>query len=123
MKKQYLKYITALLLFGSNGIVAAVFMQTKQNLNLSSIWQNLFPILVLGIVNTGIGCYFYFSSITKLPAGSVAICGYLEPLSALVFSALFLREQLSCVQLLGAVLIIGGAMYGELFGKKKGHRE
>lgn len=103
-------------------LTVAVFMQTKQSLSLPSVWQNLFPVLVLGIVNTGIGCYFYFSSITKLPAGSVAICGYLEPLSALIFSSFFLREHLTGIQLLGAVLIIGGAMYGELMGKKKSHR-
>lgn len=103
-------------------LTVAAFMQTKQSLSLPSVWQNLFPVLILGIVNTGIGCYFYFSSITKLPAGSVAICGYLEPLSALIFSAFFLREHLTGIQLLGAVLIIGGAMYGELMGKKKSHR-
>lgn len=103
-------------------LTVAVFMQTKQSLSLPSVWQNLFPVLVLGIVNTGIGCYFYFSSITNLPAASVSICGYVEPLSALIFSSLFLSEHLTAIQLFGAVLIIGGAMYGELMGKKKSHR-
>jgi len=40
--------------------------------------DNLAPILLLGIVNTGIGCYFYFSSIGHLPVQTVAILGYLE---------------------------------------------
>ena len=89
-------------------LTVAVFMQTRQRLYISSVFHNLFPVLFLGIVNTGIGCYFYFSSIGRLPAGSVAVCGYLEPLSALIFSAFFLRERLSAVQLLGAVRILGG---------------
>ncbi|MEY8634978.1 MULTISPECIES: EamA family transporter [Anaerostipes] len=49
------------------------------------------------------------------------LCGYLEPLSALIFSAFFLRERLSAVQLLGAVLILGGAVASELLQKKNRH--
>jgi len=95
-------------------LTVAVFVQTKQGLPISSVMQNIFPILFLGVVNTGIGCYLYFSSIQQLPAASVAICGYLEPLSALIFAALFLQERLSAIQILGAVFIIGGAALGEL---------
>ena len=53
-------------------------------------------ILVLGLVNTGIGCYLYFSALSKLPVQTVAVCGYLEPLSAVVFSALLLGEKSTC---------------------------
>ena len=38
------------------------------------------PILVLGILNTGIACYLYFSGLGRLPVQSAAGCGYLEPL-------------------------------------------
>ncbi len=70
-------------------------------------------ILVLGIVNTGIGCYLYFSPLSRLPVQTVAICGYLEPLSAVVFSAILLNEQMTFIQIIGAACIIGGAMVGE----------
>ena len=50
---------------------------------------SIIPILVLGLINTGIGCYFYFSSIGKLKVQTVAVCGYLEPLSAVMFSVIF----------------------------------
>lgn len=76
---------------------------------------NLLPILFLGVVNTGVGCYLYFSSIHELPAQSVAICSYVDPLSALIFSAIILGERLSSVQILGAILILGGAAFGELY--------
>ena len=39
-------------------------------------------------------------------------------LTALIVSALFLGEKLGIVQLLGAVLILGGACLGELKLKK-----
>lgn len=96
-------------------LTVAIFIGFKQGFSVNIVDGNLFPILLLGVVNTGIGCYLYFSSIGKLPVQSVSILGYLEPLSALIFSALILGEQLSLVQMGGAVLILGGAAYGELF--------
>jgi drug/metabolite transporter (DMT)-like permease len=44
----------------------------------------------------------------------VAVCGYLEPLSAVVLSAVFLKETLMPIQIAGAVLIIGGAVFAEM---------
>jgi drug/metabolite transporter (DMT)-like permease len=80
---------------------------------------NIIPIVWLGVVNTGIACYLYFSSIHELPAQSVAICSYIDPLSALIFSAIMLNEQLSAVQIVGAILILGGAAFSELYHYKK----
>jgi drug/metabolite transporter (DMT)-like permease len=100
-------------------ITVAVFIGLKQGFSVHIAPGNLIPILLLGIVNTGIGCYFYFSSIGDLPVQTVAILGYLEPLSALFYSATLLGEALSSVQLIGAVLILGGAAFGELFRKKQ----
>jgi drug/metabolite transporter (DMT)-like permease len=99
-------------------ITVAIFLGLKQGFSIRIEPGSLVPILLLGIVNTGIGCYFYFSSIGDLPVQTVAICGYLEPLSALIFSAAFLGETLSFVQIIGAVLILGGAAFGELFHQK-----
>nr|WP_319396455.1 DMT family transporter [uncultured Desulfobacter sp.] len=98
-------------------LTVAVFLGLKQGFSISNIHENLVPILILGILNTGIGCYFYFSSIGNLSGQSVAICGYLEPLSALFFSTVLLGEKLKLVQIVGAVLILGGAAFGELFRK------
>jgi len=99
-------------------LTVAVFVGLKQGYSIHGLRENLLPILILGIVNTGIGCYFYFSSIGELPVHSVAIGGYLEPLSALLFSAALLGETLALVQIVGAVLILGGAALGEFFRAK-----
>ena len=71
-------------------------------------------IAMLGLVNTGLAYFLYFSGLQRLPAQSVALISYVDPVSALLFSALLLHEALTPLQLLGAVLIIGGAMVGEL---------
>ena len=104
-------------------LTVAVFMQIKQGIVIPSLMQNIVPVLILGIINTGIACYLYFSSIQQLPAGSVAICGYLEPLSALIFSAIILQERLTIIQILGAMCIIGGAALGEYFTYKSKIKE
>ena len=80
--------------------------------------ESILPIIILGLVNTGIGCYYYFTSIGKLPVQTVSILGYIEPLSALLFSAMLLGENLSPLQLVGAACILGGAALGELYKEK-----
>ncbi len=75
-------------------------------------------VAMLGVVNTGIGCLLDFSAVAKLPVQTVAVVGYLEPLSAVVFSAALLGEAITPVRLMGAALIIGGAIFCELAGKR-----
>ena len=95
-------------------LTVAIFVGIKQGYRMEIDTQSIIPILVLGLLNTGSGCYFYFSSIGNLPVQTVAICGYLEPLSAVVFSVIFLKETMLPIQIIGAVLIIGGAILGEI---------
>ncbi|MER2056372.1 MAG: EamA family transporter [Clostridia bacterium] len=45
---------------------------------------------------------------------SVAILSYIDPVSALLFSAVLLREPLSLLNVIGAVMIIGSAVVSEL---------
>ncbi len=69
---------------------------------------------MIGLINTGLAYLLYFSGLQKLPAQSVALISYVDPVSALLFSAVLLHETMSVTQMIGAVLIIGGAILGEL---------
>ena len=100
-------------------LTTAVFMGLKQGYSMPVTSADILPILTLGLLNTGIGCYLYFSSIGKLQVQTVAICGYLEPLSAVLFSVIFLKEVMLPFQIIGAALIIAGAMAGESVKKNK----
>ena len=95
-------------------LTVAVFIGIKQAFVIQIPDDAWLWILILGIVNTGIGCYLYSSPLSQLPIQTVAICGYLEPLSAVVFAAILLNERMTIVQIIGAVCIIGGTMVGEL---------
>ena len=93
-------------------LTVAVIVGVRQGITFGIAAENWPWILFLGLVNTGIGCYFYFSSIGALPVQTVAICGYLEPLSAVLFSVIILHETMPPPQVIGAVLIICGAILG-----------
>ena len=54
----------------------------------------------------------------KLPAQSVAVLSYIDPVSSLFISALVLHEHLTALGIFGAALIIGSALVSELGGKK-----
>ncbi|MEG0987389.1 MAG: DMT family transporter [Clostridium sp.] len=97
------------------GILVAPYVALMHNGPLSLGIEAILAIIFLGIVNSGLACFLYFSSIHELPAQTVALCSYIDPLSTLLFSALFLNERLSTVHAIGAVLILGGAALGEFF--------
>ena len=79
-------------------------------------------LIILGVVHTALALYLYFSSLKTLSAQSAALCSYIDPGSALVFSAIFLQDKLSTVQIVAAVLILGGALFGEMFSPNRAQR-
>jgi RarD protein len=87
----------------------SAFLIWRQGLSLEVAAGDWPAILVLGLLNTGFACWLYFSTIGKLPVQTVALCGYVEPLSAVLFSVLLLGETMSLWQTLGAMLIFSGA--------------
>lgn len=70
-------------------------------------------LIFLCLVNTGLACFMYFTSMNRLPARAVALFGYVDPVSALIFSAIFLGEKMGPLQILGAVLVFAGAAFGQ----------
>ena len=74
---------------------------------------------ILGIVHTGIAYALYFGGIRDVNAQTAAILSYLDPVLSILLSALILREQLDIFSIIGAVLILGSALYSELPGRKK----
>ncbi|MBQ2657113.1 MAG: EamA family transporter [Erysipelotrichaceae bacterium] len=76
-------------------------------------------VLVLGFLHTGVAYIFYFSSIDTLPAQSIAVLGYLEPVMNLLIGGLILHEKIGITGILGAVLIILASIGNELFADKE----
>ena len=74
-------------------------------------------IAVIGLLG-GISNLLYFTAIGRLPVQSVAVFGYLEPLSAVLMSVFILGESMMPLQIIGAVCIIGGALASETLGNR-----
>lgn len=70
--------------------------------------------LMLGLVHTGFAYCLYLDNLGKLPVHSVAVLGYLEPVVSVLCSALILKEHMTVLGWIGAVLIIGAAAASEL---------
>lgn len=71
-------------------------------------------LLIVGVVHTGIVYILFFSAINKLPAQTSAILSYIDPVTAILLSALFLRQAMGAVQIIGTVLILGSAMFNNI---------
>lgn len=79
----------------------------------------LLMLLIVGVVHTGAAYAMYFGSMSSLPAQTLAIFSYIDPVVAVILSALFLKEDITVAAVIGAVLILGAALWGEMPEKEK----
>lgn len=70
--------------------------------------------LVVGIVHTGFAYVFYFGSMHSLKAQTIALFSYLDPIFAILLSAVVLGEPLGMTSIIGAVLVLGSTLVSEL---------
>ena len=77
---------------------------------------------VVGIVHTGVAYWLYFGALGKLPSQTVALFSYIDPVIAIVLSALWLKEPMGWQGALGAALILGSTLAGELPLEKMGRK-
>ena len=75
-------------------------------------------VLMLGFLHTGVAYICYFSSINVLPAQSIAVLGYLEPVLNLLIGSLILHERIGIAGIVGAALIILASIGNELFADR-----
>lgn len=68
----------------------------------------------VGVLHTGIAYTLYFGAMNDLPAKTIAIFSYLDPVIAVILSSLLLQEKLTLWGVVGTVLILGSALYSEL---------
>jgi len=86
---------------------------------IGSSFSSLTPIAVLllvvvGIVHTGIAYQLYFSALTEMNPSTAALMSYIDPLSALLFSAVLLKENLLIGEQIGGGLMLLAAVLQEL---------
>ena len=76
-------------------------------------------LLVVGVVHTGVAYWLYFGAMGKVPAQTAALLSYLDPVVAILLSALVLGERMTLLTGLGALLVLGATMVSEMRGREK----
>ncbi len=107
-------YKTMVELFSASITIIPYILLREDITTVEFTWNALILLLVVGIVHTGFAYSLYFGSIEKLRAQTVACLSYIDPVSALVLSAVVLHESLSLWGIAGAVMIIVSSILGEL---------
>lgn len=81
-------------------------------------------LLTVGIVHTGFAYALYFGSMDRLSGQTVALFSYIDPIVAVMLSALVLKEKMGVTEIIGSVLVLGAAAAGEIdFGMLKKRRK
>ena len=75
-------------------------------------------LLILGTVYTGIAYALYFAAFSGLEAQEVSVLSYIDPVIAVICSAIVLTEPLTPAGIVGAVLIIGSSIVSEVLTQR-----
>lgn len=70
-------------------------------------------LLVVGVIHTGVAYALYFGSMKHLKAQTVALYSYIDPIVAIILSALFLHESMGILEGIGACMVLGATMISE----------
>lgn len=108
-------YDKTILQLGSAALVILPYLLLTQSTILPEMTSTQWAVLLLvGILHTGFAYTLYFGSMKNLKAHTIAVFSYLDPVIAILLSALLLQEPLSATNIIGTILILGSALYSEL---------
>ena len=80
--------------------------------------KSIIFLLIVCVIHTGVAYMLYFASLDGLSAQTCGILSYIDPAVAVIFSMTILQEGISVFGIIGAILIIGGAVLSEISIKK-----
>ncbi|MCY8939309.1 DMT family transporter [Peribacillus frigoritolerans] len=100
---------------GTTTILLMPYVFLTEGFGIFEVSSSSIPfILILGIINTGIGFWLFFSGMEKLKGQSIAMLSYVDPFVAILISAIILQEQMTIVQMLGGILLLGSTFVSEI---------
>ena len=76
-------------------------------------------LLLVSLTHTAIPYAMYFGAMVRLPAQTIALLSYLDPITAMLLAALFLHEPMTLTGALGAALVLGSTILSDLWAEKK----
>ena len=115
-------YDKTIMQLGMGAIVLSPYVMLTQDFATAtlsmtpSLWALL---LFVGLVHTGVAYALYFDSMKDLKAQTIAIFSYIDPIVAIILSALLLKESMGLYGVIGAVLVLGSTFISELPEKER----
>ena len=76
-------------------------------------------LLCVGFLHTGVTYAVYFSALHGISGQEAALLSYIDPLVAVLLSVFVLGEDISALQLLGGILILGASVINEIAAVRK----
>lgn len=110
---------TIVQLFTAGVIILPYTLLTEQITPSDITAKSVIILLVVGVFHTGFAYALYFGSMDKLNAQTVALFSYIDPIVAVILSALLLKEHMGVFEIIGAVLVLGSTIAGEIEFKKR----
>jgi drug/metabolite transporter (DMT)-like permease len=80
---------------------------------------SILALLILGIIHTGVAYVLMFSGSQEIESQTFAVLSYIDPVTAIAVSSIFLQEDLSTLQVAGGMLILAAAFLNEYTGKRE----
>ena len=141
-KKDYIEFIGSMLIFGTNGLLVTNIPLTSAQIELTrTIFGSLFllavsliskqfsfrqykgdlvPVLISGVC-LGANWVFLFEAYRYASVSIGTLVYYTGPIMVMALSPVLFKEKLTWNKLaaIGAVLILGGALFGELKFRRK----
>lgn len=100
---------------GAAALAALPYVLLTDGMDYSALdMKSLLLLLFMGAVHTGAAYLLYFAAIPDLSAQTAAIFSYIDPVTALLLSAVLLHENIGVTGAVGAALILGAALFSEI---------
>ena len=104
---------TVIQLFSASLVLLPYILATED----PTLWvfrpMTILLLLTAGILHTGIAYLLYFGAMGGLKAQTTALFSYIDPILAILLSALMLKEPLGMPAVIGSVMILGSAIISE----------
>jgi len=94
-------------------LVLLPFVLYHPQLHIKNIQTGII-VCILGLIHTGLAYILYFKGIRQVKAQNAALLSYIDPLSAICFSTVFLGEIPNKAQVIGALFIFMASFIHEI---------
>lgn len=111
---------SSMLQLGISAVALFPYVMINDGIPVKNVTASTIALLIIvGVVHTGVVYLMYFSALQKLSAQSAATLSYIDPVVAILLSALVLKENMSVLQMIGGVLILGATFFQVLYENRK----